>query len=134
MSTIPADKNPCTPAEEAILIVEDDECLRTIVGTMLNPYGRTVYMACDGEEGEQEFIKHQQQILLVVVDLGLPKIEGVELVRRFRLMKPSVKVIVTSGYNDRGFIEDLLKHGVDAFLKKPFNQTEFNNLIRQFLQ
>ncbi|MGD0338323.1 MAG: response regulator [Bacteroidota bacterium] len=134
MSIIPTDNENSIPTEGAILVVEDDECLRTIVRMMFNVRGWKVYTACDGEEGEQAFLSHQDEIVLVMVDLGLPKIEGVELVRRFRLLKPMVKIIVTSGYNDQEFIANLLKNGVDAFLKKPFNQSEFYTLIRQFLQ
>lgn len=134
MSKIPANTDRFIPAIGAVLIVEDDECLRTIIGTMFSLQRRTVYTASDGEEGEQQFLNHQEEILLVVVDLGLPKIEGVELVRRFRILKPSIKVIATSGYNDKKFIEEILQNGVDAFLKKPFNQTELLALIRQFLE
>jgi DNA-binding response OmpR family regulator len=133
MSTIPADNSLSNSTNGAVLVVEDDECLRTIVGVMLSILGMKVYTACDGEEGEQEFIAHQNEIILVVVDLGLPKIEGVELVRRFRILKPTLKIIVTSGYNDKAFIEDLLDNGVDAFLKKPFNQNEFKAVMGPFL-
>ena len=134
MSTTPA-KNTGSPSTDgAILVVEDDQCLRTIVATMIHILGRKVITACDGEEGEREFIDHQQEIVLVVIDLGLPKIQGMELIRRFRIMKPSVKIVATSGYNDKTFIEDLLNNGADAFLKKPFNQGEFNSITRPFLQ
>jgi two-component system, cell cycle sensor histidine kinase and response regulator CckA len=134
MSSIPADNTLSNSTTGAVLVVEDDECLRTIVSTMLGILGRKVYAACDGEEGEREFIAHQNEIILVVVDLGLPKIEGVELVRRFRILKPTLKTVVTSGYNDKAFIEDLLNSGVDAFLKKPFNQKEFNKTVMPYLQ
>jgi DNA-binding response OmpR family regulator len=134
MSEYLTDNDHNNPAVGAVLVVEDDECLRTVVATMFTLQGQKVYTAADGEEGEQEFINHQEEIRLVLVDLGLPKIEGIELIRRFRLLKPTVKVIVTSGYNDKEFIAGLLRDNVDAFLKKPFNQTEFNALIRQYLR
>ncbi len=93
----------------------------------------TVYDASDGEEGERQFLKHQDEIVLVMLDLGLPKIEGVELIRRFRIIKPSLKIIATSGYNDTKFISDLLHEGVDAFLRKPFSQKELHDLVRRFM-
>jgi DNA-binding response OmpR family regulator len=134
MSTTSAHNTCSNSTDGAILVVEDDQCLRTIVATMIHILGRKVITACDGEEGEQEFIAHQQEIVLVVVDLGLPKIQGVELIRRFKIMKPSVKIVATSGYNDKAFIEELLKIGADAFLKKPYNQSEFVAITRPFLQ
>ncbi len=92
----------------------------------------TVFTASDGEEGERQFHLHQDEISLVMLDLGLPKIEGVELVRRFRILKPSLHVIATSGYNDKKFVSDLLQSGVDAFLRKPFSQKELYDLVRRF--
>lgn len=133
MSAFSTDNDCSIPANGAVLVVEDDECLRTVLSTMFNLHGWTVYTASDGEEGEQVFLKHQEEIILVMVDLGLPKIEGVELIRRFRLLKPILKIIVTSGYNEKSFIDGILQHGGDVFLKKPFNQDEFNTVVRKFL-
>ena len=100
---------------------------------MFTMQSHTVFSAADGEEGERQFLLHQNEITLAMLDLGLPKIEGVELVRRFRIVNPSLKIIATSGYNDKKFISDLLQSGVDAFLRKPFSQNELYDLVRRFM-
>ena len=133
MSIDPSEQKKKIPANGAVLVVEDDDCLRTVVNTMFLMHGQKVYTASDGEEGEQLFLSHQNEILLVLVDLGLPKIEGVELIRRFRRLKPEIRIIVTSGYNDKPFIDEILREGGDAFLRKPYNQADFQELVRQYL-
>lgn len=118
---------------EWILLVEDDEEISELLHIYLETEGFNVVVARDGEEGEQLFAHHTPSFDLVLSDLGLPKVGGVELYRRIRLLRPSVKVIASSAYTHVKVIDQLLKDGVRAFIPKPYYPRDLLRTIRNVL-
>jgi CheY-like chemotaxis protein len=86
--------------DETILVVEDESTLREYLKVLLEEKGYSVLQASDGSEGVELFSKHQKQIALVISDLGMPKLDGLNLLRKIKEMQPTVKVIMTSGLVD----------------------------------
>ena len=82
---------------ETILLIEDEEKLRDLLKEILISNGYTVIIAQDGEEGVEVYSCHQNEISLVVTDLGFPKLEGNEVSKRIKMMNPLARVIVASG-------------------------------------
>lgn len=116
-----------------ILIVEDEDALRDITASILESAGYTVLTARDAEEALTVFEHHQHTIDLVLTDLGLPKIDGSELVRRLLQQKSSLHTIVGSGYFEQEKREELKKLNVDAFLQKPYKPQELLQKIHLVL-
>lgn len=116
-----------------ILIVEDDDGLRQQLIAQLQQSGYVVEGAADGEEGE--YFASQFSFDLAIIDLGLPKKNGVELIKSLREQKISVPVLVLTA---RGHWRDKvegLEAGADDYLTKPFRMEELlarvNALIRR---
>jgi two-component system response regulator PhoP len=116
-----------------ILIVEDDDGLRQQLIAQLQQSGFVVEGAADGEEGE--YFASQFSFDLAIIDLGLPKKNGVELIKSLREQKISVPVLVLTA---RGHWRDKvegLEAGADDYLTKPFRMEELlarvNALIRR---
>jgi len=116
-----------------ILIVEDDDGLRQQLIDQLQQSGYVVESAADGEEGE--YFATQFSFDLAIIDLGLPKLNGVELISSLRQQQISVPVLVLTA---RGHWRDKvegLEAGADDYLTKPFRMEELlarvNALIRR---
>jgi two-component system, OmpR family, copper resistance phosphate regulon response regulator CusR len=111
-----------------ILIAEDDEALGRFVRQGLEAENYTVAIANDGEQARQTAT--EQDFDLVILDLNLPKVDGVSVLRHLRLKKPSVPVLVLT---QRTRVEDrveCLDTGADDYLGKPFSFSELSARIR----
>lgn len=111
-----------------IAVIEDDRGLAEFLDEGLRSEGWAVAVANDGQSGLQ--LAQRDEVAMVVLDLGLPKMDGSELLRRLREKRPSVPVIVLTA---RDAIEDrvaLLDLGADDYLVKPFSLNELLARIR----
>jgi PAS domain S-box-containing protein len=126
LEVLPQQKAPASLANiqgghETILLVEDEEPVRTTVYRVLTRCGYRVLQAADGEEATRVWEEHAGEIDLLFSDMLMPKgITGLDLAARFRRTQPGLRVLVTSGYS-----LDLSQGGVPldsatAFLGKPF--------------
>jgi two-component system cell cycle sensor histidine kinase/response regulator CckA len=113
--------------------VEDESTLREYLKVLLEDKGYTVLLASDGSEGAELFSKHQEQIALVISDLGMPKLDGLGLLRKMKEMQPTVKVIMTSGLVDSDQQSEILAAGAREFLPKPYSGKEMLFRVREIL-
>jgi two-component system, cell cycle sensor histidine kinase and response regulator CckA len=115
---------PPSPAEqsgrETILVVEDESTLRRLLCLLLERRGYQVHTARDGAEAMDIFRQQPGAIHLVVSDIMMPHMDGIELKRKAAVLRPEVKFLFMSGYSEE-VIEKVqtLGHGC-AFLEKPF--------------
>lgn len=115
-----------------LLVVEDEEMLLNIVAKGLKRCGYAVDKAADGEEALELFSLNEYD--LVVLDLNLPGIDGMEVLRQIRMENTLVKVIILSARSD---IEDRisgLDDGANDYLVKPFDFKELEARIRCLLR
>ncbi len=126
-----------TPAHfgrsRGVLVVEDEEQLLKLVSTFLESEEFRVFRARDGIEGLQEFRGHQQEIDVLLTDLGLPQLGGADLITAVRYQKPSVKIIGVSGLSGMDVSRIALRSGADMFVSKPFHIDDIFGAIRSVL-
>jgi DNA-binding response OmpR family regulator len=118
---------------ETILLVEDEEMLNELVKTILETRGYKVIAARDGEEAIEKYTLHQQEIGLVLCDLGLPKVSGDEVLARLRALNPTVRFILASGHIEPEMKSQLLRDGAKAVIQKPYHPNEILRTIRSIL-
>ncbi len=125
---------PLAPGgSETILLVEDEEAVRRMVGKILRHNGYTVLEAQDGNEALQICGQHQGSIHLMVTDVVMPQMSGRELAEHLTLLRPGMRVLYMSGYPDNAIVHHgVLKPGT-AFLQKPFNLSALENKVREVL-
>lgn len=115
-----------------ILIAEDDEALAKFVRQGLEGEHYTVDMVADGEQARAAAIEVEYD--LVILDLSLPKLDGVSVLRHLRLKKPSLPVLILT---QRTRVEDkvqCLDGGADDYLAKPFAFSELSARIRALVR
>ncbi len=108
--------------DATLLVVEDEPLVMDAVCTMLEKMKYRVLKAETGR-GALEILRTRNMPLdLVLLDVGLPDLEADVVYRELHKIQPGIRVVVWSGYDNRGPVEDLLDAGADGFLQKPFSK------------
>lgn len=127
------DALPATAADaETILLAEDNEPLRDAMQNMLEELGYQILVAGNGKEALEVFQK-SPQIDLVLSDLVMPEMGGVELYEALQGIRPDVKMIIISGYPLETKGKELLQKGILDWVQKPFTVTDLANKVRSSL-
>ncbi|MDR3764094.1 MAG: PAS domain S-box protein [Acidobacteriota bacterium] len=118
---------------ETILVAEDEDPLRKSVAGFLERNGYRVMQACNGEEALQTALEHDGPIHLLLTDVVMPKLEGVELARQLGAVRPEMSTIFVSGYTDHRVLEQLPSSAKTTVLQKPLNLRSLLGSISQVL-
>lgn len=105
---------------QTILIVDDEEILRDLLRDSLETMSPNLLTATNGKEALRLFEQQQDKIDLVVMDILMPEMNGVDAYKKMAEINPSLKVLFVSGYSENQEIEDLKKSEHVDFLQKPF--------------
>lgn len=117
-----------------ILVVDDEEVVRAVAKMMLEFVGFTVLVACDGVEGVDVYRRHADEIVVVLLDMSMPRMGGEEAFDAIRGIRPDARVILSSGYQERETIERFSGKGLAAFLPKPYQLQALLKKIREVTQ
>ena len=111
-----------------ILVVDDEELMREMVVEMLEDRAENLIQAHSGEEA-LEMLAEEKKVDLVITDMKMPGMTGIQLVERVKAMNPSTPVVVMTGYSEIFTVEEAMKSGVDEYILKPFKKDEMNMLV-----
>jgi CheY-like chemotaxis protein len=118
---------------ETILVVDDEPLVRDSLGRMLNRLGYTVLLAADGDEALRVASGHLDEVALVITDVLMPGMNGLELARELDRLSPGFKVLFVSGYTDGVLAErGILRERVE-FLQKPLALSVLAGRVREVL-
>jgi CheY-like chemotaxis protein len=124
---------PIKAGKGTILIVDDEKLILNCYSTLLAKIGYDVLTASNGKEAVEMMRRYKGKISVVVLDLIMPEMNGKEAYLEMREIMPSVKVLLSSGYNSDGQVEELLALGCNGFLQKPCNLAELSRKIQDIL-
>jgi PAS domain S-box-containing protein len=120
--------------KERILLVEDEDTVRTVAAAILRRLGYEVFVANDGNQALALWDQSGSKFDLLLTDMVMPGgIGGMQLATRLRKTDPSLKVIVMSGYNEQIMGGETLRDAGFAFLSKPFETSVLAAIIRKTL-
>src|SRR4051812_33764646 len=105
--------------KKKILIVDDESGIVDEVKSFFEEEGFEVYTADTGKEGIDMLVRVQPDV--VMIDMKLPDMSGLNVLKASKATCPNTKVIVNTGYVDQHVIDEAERLGRDAFLQKPFN-------------
>ena len=118
---------------ETLLIVEDEEMLLTSLQTLLAGKGYEVLSAGDGLTALKIYQEKKDEIDLVITDLGLPNISGLEVCQRIKKTNPDEHIILSTGYLDPEMKARFRKAGIEHFLYKPYKLKKVLKEVRELL-
>ena len=116
---------------ESILLVDDERAVLEVTSEYLMEKGYAVSLASSGEEALNIFQQKKDELDLVILDLGMPGIGGFKALEILLEIKPTVKVVIASGYSLDGRIKEILKGSGLGFIHKPYRLGELNKKIRE---
>ena len=113
-------KPSINPTPTKILIVDDEEDVRTACSLILNEIGFDTLVAQDGKAGSHLFEQYQDEIALVFLDLTMPNLDGGKLAELIQGLNPHIPILVSSGYAEEEAMKHFTQSTISAFIQKPF--------------
>jgi len=114
---------------ELILVVDDEQLVREITRTVLVDLNFRVLVAANGAEGLRLLERHRKEIAVVITDLQMPGMNGIQFMDSAKSILPLAKIVVTSGYLKDSEVNDLGSSGVAAVLVKPFTHASLIDVL-----
>ncbi len=108
-------------SEGLVLVVDDEPDVRKVVRMTLEKVGYDVVEAEDGEKAIEEIKKGENSLLLnlIITDIRMPNMNGIEVLNYYRKEWPSIPLIVLTGFPDLDMATSMLQHGISDYLVKP---------------
>ena len=113
--------------KETILLVDDEEMIRSLAQQVLEVHGYSVLTAVDGQQAIDLYEKRRDEVDLVILDLSMPHLSGTEVLARIHRLDPHARVIISSGHASRETPR------ASAFLPKPYRASTLTRLVREVL-
>jgi DNA-binding NtrC family response regulator len=114
-----------------ILVVDDEEALRTVLSAELEGEGYQVNTAADGDEAIK--IIGAQQFHLILLDIKMPNVDGFEVLKFVKQHQPSTKVIMLTGFADLKNAIESKKLGAEDFVSKPYDLVDLLTTVERVL-
>lgn len=112
-----------------VLVVEDEPIMRKIAVKVLTNAGYDIITAEDGCAGVELFKKHHKEIVLVLLDMVLPKKPGKDVYIEIININPNVNVLLNTGFAKDKQVKELFQLGVKHFIEKPYSLDELSKAI-----
>jgi CheY-like chemotaxis protein len=117
-----------------ILVVEDEDTLRTLAQRMLELFGYRVLTAANGAEAIDLFTEHRSEVAAVFTDMMMPVMDGDAAIRALLALAPSTRIIATSGLDAESMETKALTAGARCFLPKPYTAEPLLRTLREVLE
>jgi CheY-like chemotaxis protein len=125
-------KNDNNERQPVILFADDDEACREVGVMILQKLGYKVLEAKDGREAIEIFLKNQSEVNMVILDMKMPY-NGVTAFYKLKKIDSSVKVLIASGYAKDTQVREMMQHGCNGFIQKPFTIKAISEKITKIL-
>ncbi len=116
-----------------ILVVDDEEPIRSLAREILESCGYRVLLAEDGMEATTIYRQQNGDINLVILDMVMPRMGGRETFLKLKKLNPKVKALLSTGYSQNGRAQEILESGVKGFLQKPYQINALLSKVRSVL-
>lgn len=126
----PDDGKPPERGTGHILVVDDEETVRSVATRMLRQLGYSTEAAPDGREAVEMYRADPSRFRVVLLDLTMPHLDGEETFRQLRHLNPGVRVVLMSGFNEQDAVSRFTGKGLAGFVQKPFDLASLASGIR----
>lgn len=113
----------------SVLLVEDDAPSRIFISTILRNYVSNIFMAENGQEGIEMFNEHSPDI--VVSDIGMPLMNGLEMSRRIKRINSKVPIILTTAFDNKSMLLEAIEIGISHYVIKPLQRDTLLDVFKR---
>jgi two-component system cell cycle sensor histidine kinase/response regulator CckA len=134
VTTRDTDMTTTSNGEATVLLVEDEEHMLYLLERIFSKHGYKVLKASDGKTAIKTYQRHKETIDAVLLDIGLPKVAGQDVLRKMKQEKPDVKIVVASGYLEPELKSEINRAGVKYWLQKPYLPNEVIKIFQSVIE
>ncbi|CAA6804763.1 MAG: diguanylate cyclase/phosphodiesterase (GGDEF & EAL domains) with PAS/PAC sensor(s) [uncultured Sulfurovum sp.] len=116
----------------SILYIEDDRLTQKIIVNILGTHFSNIFVASDGLEGIKLY--HEKQPDIVLSDISMPKMNGIEMTQVIKKYNPQQKIALFTSYNDIEYLNKAINMGVDKYILKPFKATQMFSALDELVE
>ena len=116
-----------------VLYVEDEKDLREVTSSILQSFTKNQYIAANGQEGYELFLKHDSDIDLIISDINMPILNGLEMIKKIKDINKNVPIIVTTAFSNKEYLLEAIDIGVDKYVLKPVDVSKLLQAMSQSL-
>jgi two-component system, cell cycle sensor histidine kinase and response regulator CckA len=116
-----------------ILIVEDEQLMLRLLEKVLSQHGYQVLVTSDGEEAIEVYRRHKLGIDVVLLDVGLPKLTGWNVLLKMKEENPGVRVVIATGFLEPKMKTEMFRAGVKHFVVKPYMLDEVVETLQSLI-
>ncbi|MDD5286334.1 MAG: response regulator [Desulfuromonadaceae bacterium] len=120
---------PSAMGSGTILLIDDEEALRIVGSTLLKSMGFSTMTANNGREALEIYRDFENEIDLILLDLLMPDMGGIETYRKLREKYPEISIVICSGYSLEAILEEIDSDPKAAVIQKPYNPELLHNLL-----
>ena len=120
--------------EITVLYVEDEDIVRNNIADMLQDICKSVYTASDGEEGYKLFLEKENYINVVISDIQMPRLSGIEMSKKIKAKNLNMPIIITTAFSDAKYLYESINIGIDAYTEKPVDMMHLLQTLQKALR
>ena len=114
-----------------LLYVEDDDVIRVELSQLLTSFFSEVLVAKNGKEGLRTFLENQDDIDLILTDVNMPELNGIEMIKKIRDFDKKIPVIFATAHSDNDFLAEAIKLRVQEYIVKPIDIRNLLSLMNE---
>ena len=116
-----------------ILVIDDEEPTREVLADILEAYGASVLRAEDGSIGVRHYEQNKDRVELIILDLSMPGMSGVEVAAQLRAIDPRARIIMSSGYTEEDVRLRFPSLQCNGFIQKPYKPAALQSICSRVL-
>jgi len=131
---IPEKSEGLVLGNESILLVDDEERILTVGREICKALGYSVITCDSGKEALKIYKERKDTINLVILDMIMPEMNGLETFMALKKMNPDIKVLLSTGYSIDAKAQEMLKQGCKGYILKPYSVIDFSHKLREIIE
>lgn len=116
-----------------ILYAEDEQDLREVTHQILKGFTKNQYVAQNGQEGLELFRQHENEIDLIITDVNMPILNGLDMIKEIKRLNPNIPIIVATAFSNKEYLLEAIDIGVDKYVLKPIDIGKLLQVMSQSL-
>ena len=133
-SDLPSADEKLVLGNESVLLVDDEQRILTVGKEICKALGYSVITVDSGKKALEVYAEKKDEINLVILDMIMPEMNGLETFLKLKKQNPHVKVLLSTGYSIDEKAQEMLKEGCKGYILKPYSVIDFSHKIREVLE
>jgi CheY-like chemotaxis protein len=134
LDDIPSAQDELKLGHECVLLVDDEQRILNVGRTICKALGYTVFTTDSGKEALKLYAEKKNDINVVVLDMIMPGMDGLEVFMALKKINPDIKVLLSTGYAIDENAQEMLRQGCKGYILKPYSVVDFSHKLREILE